>query len=88
MEPFVPGTLSGHGGRRIVPGRSQYRELPSGGRNLSVSGPNPQPSPMTSNSTVKTTAFCRRIGSVHQSPMWDSVLIPGVRDVTQAMPRA
>ena len=50
--PFVNGTRLGHGGSRIVLGRNQYRIEPIGGKNLLLSGPNPQPRPTTSNSIV------------------------------------
>jgi hypothetical protein len=53
-----------------------------------VRGPKPQPIPRSSNRTVKTTAFWSRIGSVHQSRRWASVLMPGVSDVIQRMPAA
>ena len=52
--PRVPGTRSGHGGSRMVRGRSQYRNEPSGGVKRRFSGPKPQPSPSTSNSIVQS----------------------------------
>ncbi|SKU78035.1 Uncharacterised protein [Mycobacteroides abscessus subsp. abscessus] len=36
----------------MVLGRSQYKIEPRGGKNLLLSGPNPQPRPTTSNSMV------------------------------------
>jgi hypothetical protein len=50
--PFVSGTRLGHGGSRIVLGRNQYRIDPIGGKNRLLSGPKPQPSPITSNNIV------------------------------------
>ncbi len=50
--PLVSGTRPGQGGSRMVPGRSQYRIEPIGGKNRLFSGPKPQPRPMTSNSIV------------------------------------
>ncbi|SKV49529.1 Uncharacterised protein [Mycobacteroides abscessus subsp. massiliense] len=49
--PRVRG-MRGQGGRRMVLGRNQYRIEPRGGKNLLLSGPKPQPRPMTSNSMV------------------------------------
>ena len=50
----------------MVLGRNQYRIDPIGGKNRLLSGPNPQPSPTTSNSIVKNTAFWKTIGSAYQ----------------------
>ncbi len=50
--PLVNGTRPGHGGSRMVSGRSQYRIEPIGGKNRLFNGPKPQPSPITSNSIV------------------------------------
>ena len=41
----------------MVLGRNQYSIEPSGGKKRLLSGPNPQPSPTTSNSIVKNTTF-------------------------------
>src|SRR6185437_4615578 len=51
VSPLVNGTWCGHGGRRIVLGRNQYRNPPIGGQNRAVRGPDPQPKPRTSNSS-------------------------------------
>ena len=87
VEPRVSGTRSGHGGSRIVPGCSQYRNVPSGGRNRKVSGPNPQPKPSTSNSSVQTMTFWKTTGSVHQSATLPSVPMPGVAAAKARPPR-
>ena len=50
----------------MVPGRSQYRIEPIGGKNRLFSGPKPQPRPTTSNSIVKSTTFSNTIGSAYQ----------------------
>ncbi|CPU65992.1 Uncharacterised protein [Mycobacteroides abscessus] len=50
-EPLVSG-MRGHGGSRIVLGRNQYKIEPRGGKKRLLSGPKPQPRPMTSNSMV------------------------------------
>ena len=51
-RPWSAGSRLGHGGSRMVLGRNQYRIEPIGGKNRLFSGPNPQPSPTTSNSIV------------------------------------
>ena len=65
-------------------GRSQYRNPPIGGMNRPVSGPDPQPKPSTSNSSVKTMTFWYTIGCVHQSAMWLSPPSPGVSEMIAA----
>src|SRR5262245_37207480 len=52
VVPFVSGIRFGHGGSRMVLGRNQYMIEPIGGKYRLLSGPKPQPSPMTSNSIV------------------------------------
>lgn len=86
LSPAVNGTLSGHGGSRIVLGRNQYRKPPNGGQNRAVSGPDPQPRPRISNSSVKTTSFWYTMGCVHQSAMRPSPPRPGVSEITAAAP--
>ena len=57
------------------------------GWNRKVSGIDPQPSPMTSQSRVQTTSFWKKIGSVHQSPKSPSPPMPGVvAEITRAAP--
>ena len=51
-----------------------------------VSGPLPQPSPITSHSSVQITAFWNTIGSNHQSPTSVTPPIPGVSDATATNP--
>ena len=51
---------------------------PIGGRKRKVSGIEPQPSPMISQSSVQTASFWKTIGSVHQSPKSPSPPSPGV----------
>ena len=86
MSPLVNGTSRGHGGRRIVLGRNQYRKPPIGGQNRAVSGPDPQPRPNTSNSRVNTTTFWYTIGCVHQTAMCPKPPRPGVSEITAAAP--
>ena len=43
-----------------------------------MSGIEPQPRPMISQSTSQTTTFWKTIGSVHQSPMLPRPPSPGV----------
>ena len=50
-------------------GRNQYRIEPIGGKKRLLSGPKPQPSPMTSNSIVYSTTFSNTIGSDHHDAM-------------------
>src|ERR1700754_1641722 len=88
LSPRVKGTTRGQGGRRIVLGRSQYKNPPMGGQNLAVSGPDPQPRPRTSNSRVKTTTFWYTIGCVHHIPIRSSPPSPGVNAITAAAPPA
>ena len=78
VVPLVNGTFSGHGGSRMVPGRSQYSSPPTGGRNRNVSGPNPPPKPHISNSRLQTTTFWNTTGWVHQFAMSLTGPIPGV----------
>ena len=66
LSPFVNGIRPGHGGSRMVPGRSQYRIEPIGGKNRLFSGPKPQPRPTTSKSIVYSTTFSNTIGSAYQ----------------------
>ena len=49
-----------------------------------VSGPDPQPKPVTSNSSVKIMNFWYTIGCVHQSAMWLSPPKPGVSEMIAA----
>lgn len=86
-EPLVPRTTSGHGGWRIVPGRSQYRIVPIGGRKRIVSGPKPHPRPSTSNSSVQTITFWNTTGSNHQSFRFPSEPMPGVDAANNSPPR-
>src|SRR5689334_23798691 len=53
VSPPVNGIRWGQGANRTVPGRSQYTKPPIGGQNREVSGPDPQPNPRISNSSVK-----------------------------------
>ena len=52
--------------------------------NRPVSGPDPQPKPVTSNSSVKMMTFWYTIGCVHQSAMWLSPPKPGVSEMIAA----
>src|ERR1700757_1761616 len=87
LVPLVPGTRSGHGGSRMVPNRIQYRIEPSGGKNRLFSGPNPQPSPITSNSIVYSTTFSNTIGSDHHDATLVNPPIPLVADANSHPPR-
>src|ERR1700761_9796675 len=80
LVPLVSGTRFGHGGSRIVPNRIQYKIEPSGGKNRLFSGPNPQPSPITSNSIVYSTTFSNTIGSDHHDATLVNPPIPLVAD--------
>ncbi len=86
LSPLVSGTRSGHGGSRIVLGRSQYRIEPSGGKYRLLSGPKPQPSPTTSNSSVYSTIFWKTIGSAHQAPTFVNPSMPAVVSATSRPP--
>ena len=74
----MSGTLSGNGGRRTVPGRSQYRTPPIGGENRNASGIEPDPSPRISQTSVHTASFWKTIGWLHQSVKSPGPPSPGV----------
>ena len=76
--PFVNGTLSGHGGKRTVPGRSQYNTPPINGEKRPVSCIEPDPSPRISHSSVHAASFWNTIGAIHQCPMSPSPPRSGV----------
>src|SRR5882757_7436556 len=76
--PFVSGTRVGHGGSRTVLGRNQYSAEPMGGKNRLFSGPNPQPSPTTSNSIVYSTTFSNTMGSAYHCPTLVNPSMPAV----------
>ncbi len=77
----------GHGGSRIVRGRSQYRIEPIGGKKRLFSGPKPQPSPMTSKSIVNSTTFWNTIGSDHHAATLKNPSIPLVASANSQPPR-
>src|SRR6185312_350958 len=85
--PFVNGIRPGHGGNRIVFGRNQYNSEPSGGKNRLFSGPNPQPSPITSKSIVYRTTFWKTIGSDHHEPTSRNPSMPLVASANSQPPR-
>jgi hypothetical protein len=72
---------------RMVPGRSQYRIEPIGGKKRLFSGPKPQPRPMTSNSIVYNTTFWKTIGSVHHDATSVKPSIPLVASANNQPPR-
>ena len=64
----MKGTLSGHGGSRTVPGRTQYKTPPISGENRPVSCIDPEPRPRISHNSVQTVSFWNTIGTIHQRP--------------------
>src|ERR1700691_58737 len=88
VSPRVSGTSLGHGGKRIVLGRNQYRKPPIGGQNRAVRGPEPQPKPKTSNSKVKMTSFWYTIGCVQHAAICPSPHSSGVSEMTASAPLA
>ncbi len=82
------GTLSGHGGSRTVPGRSQWSGPPIGGTKRKLSGIEPAPSPRISHSSVQTANFSKTIGCVHQLPKSPTPPSPGVVEIASSAPPA
>ena len=88
LSPAVSGTLSGHGGWRIVPGLSQWRKPPTIGEKRRVKGSEPAPRPSASQSMVQTTAFWKTTGWVHQSPIFESPPRSEVAEISSSPPPA
>ncbi len=58
-----------------------------GGKNRLFSGPKPQPSPITSNSSVYSTTFSKTIGSDHHEPTRVNPSMPLVVSANNHPPR-
>ena len=82
----MPGTFPGHGGIRMVPGRTQNRMPPSIGLNFPAIGPQEPASPTVSRNIVHNTNFWYTIGTFHHAPTSHGAPTPEV-NVISVKPR-